>query len=176
MFNLKHDIVGGDTKVQQQDPLKGYEEVSREDWMSIESQTYVRYEKSDGQLVRGGFIISKSIDKGLLFLQADLANSAAAKWTVSISKIARLWKKSKDNTNGDINTLARTIKAINERVTTLEQLDYKDLVDTDNSSHDDLRGTVSELKGKVHNIEDDIRKLLSVINDIVATINDDTKV
>ena len=159
MFNLKSSP-SEPRKEYNQDELQGYEEVPAGEWMNIEPRSYIRYEKSNGQLVRGGFVISKSIEKKVIYLQGDLSPTSL-KWTVTTDSITRLWKKQTVNQDPD---LTRSIKDLADRVSTLE---------INGRVGDDvpmLNAEIARLKARIRDIEDDLRKLLVVVTQLANQV------
>jgi hypothetical protein len=173
MFNLQQSV----KKSFEGEPVnvEGYEEIQIADWMNIPIKSYIRYEKKNKQIVKGGFVISKAIDRGAIALQADLFDQTSAKWNVSISSILRIWKKiaasEEDNISTEnIQSLARTLKALNTRVAILEQSNYPELNTPMVSERVD--NDLSDIKVDIVNLKQDLKKVLTYVAEIVENVNE----
>ncbi len=127
----------------------GFEEVPQDDWLNLEVGTFVKYQKQDGTVVRGGYIVEKRFADQSIILRSDKTSNDAKTWRTPISTISKLWKKRQ---NEEIDLLADMMKTINDRLISLE---------TKNSSSDVFE-TVAKLESltmRVSQIELDIKNL-----------------
>jgi hypothetical protein len=83
--------------------LDNYENVSKKDWGHIPLRTYIRYEKQNGTITRGGFLksVCKPVDQPdefKLVLTNDLFNNPnPITWEIYSTNVKNIWKKiSKD--------------------------------------------------------------------------------
>jgi len=157
------------------DPLQGYEEVEPNDWLNLQPGTYVQYELSDrdNKMYRG-FVMSKSLEKQMLFIQNDKFNPNSFKSYIPVAKINRLWKKS-DNPIAEsgtkIETLARIVKQLNDKVSTLEQLEYKGIDEQDNIDIEQLKEENTHLRVRMENLENDVRKISELLGNMLDALD-----
>ena len=172
MFNLQQNSKKSINN--EQTNIEGYEEIPKAEWMNIPIKSYIRYEKTNKQIVKGGFVISKAIDKGVISLQADLFDATSVKWNVPINSILRIWKKisSSDDTISaeNVQSLIRTIRALGERVTALEQSSYPELNPPVVSERVD--NDLSNIKVDIVNLKQDLKKVLIYVDEIVEKVNE----
>lgn len=169
--NTRSAAYGGN----QQDQLRGYEEVNREEWMDIEPRTYIKYEKDGTQ--RRGFVMSKNMETEMLFLQDDMYKAQPFKTSIGLKKIDRLWRKlpsgqanDAPSSNSANTSIARMIKALSDRLNAVEDL----VTEGNNDSSDQLHSEFSALKIKVTNMENDMKKIRDFLQEVVEHINDET--
>lgn len=180
MFQLQQTTTGGGAKKQTNNnsPASGpnladYVEVPPEEWMSIERDTFIRYEKTDGQIVRGGFVKGKSITAGTLQLSGDLIATDAPTWVININSIKRLWKKKKSThlvDNGGVvasidASLPRMIKALSDRIAALETGNTDDI--EENLTIGRMESEIAHLTHRVRDLEDDTKKIYEFLKDLV---------
>ena len=146
MFNLVNKEKAKENK-EFSDP--GFEEIPQEEWMNIEINTFIKYQRQDGVIVRGGFLIEKRFTEQALILRSDKTDPTSKTWKTAISAISKIWKK---RNNEDIDILAHLIKNINERVIAIE---------TKNNNTDifDTIPKIEELSLRVSKLETDFKKL-----------------
>lgn len=177
MFTLRNRNTEGGTEGKNQDYIdenliKGYVEVPNDQWLEIPNDAFIKYQKKTGEMVRGGYVIGRSIENNTLYLISDRSNMSSPRWTITMSAIKRLWKKQID-TNSNITSLAKSIKILNDRVMHLESESSLKFGDIEPKADNEiLVGRIAKLEYRCENIEDDIRKLLKVIKQI-AEVDDD---
>lgn len=154
MFSLADTSIpiGGAGAVKKE--LVGYEEISRGEWMDLEIKSYIRYEKPDGTMTKGGFIYAKSIERNTFSLRSDLYDSSSSAWVVHLDKINKLWKKNgkPEQQNSDI--LGRMIKQLHSRLSVLESGP-----NLDETVSEKLSADITQLKIDVTNIQHDIKEI-----------------
>ncbi len=78
--------------------LKEYEMIEKTEWEKIPKRTYVRYQKKDGTIPKGGFVnnIWRKKDNGQDILKIDLVNNFSQNnvlWSIYTNAISKIWKK-----------------------------------------------------------------------------------
>jgi hypothetical protein len=134
--------------------LVGYEEISRDEWMDLEIKSYVRYEKPDGTMTKGGFIYAKSIERNTFSLRSDLYDSSSSAWVVNLDKINKLWKKNGKPEQQNTDILGRMIKQLHSRLSVLENGP-----NLDETVSEKLNADITQLKIDVTNIQNDIKEI-----------------
>ena len=143
------------------DKLHGYEEVPREEWMNIPPGTYVRYENSGHKIVKGGFIINRSLVNNTLELRSELNNAQSPTWIVPVKQIHGMWKKIAD-TNNDA-AIGKVIKSLHERLLVLEN--------EEDSETRDYSGEIAQIKNGLDNLREDFKRLIVVVGELVDASN-----
>lgn len=156
--DLPSKTINGDNNVS--DRLQGYEEIQRDEWNNLTPGTYVRYENSGGKLVKGGFVINRSLVNNTLELRSELNNPHSATWIVPTKSIKRLWKKISDSSNND--GIARLIKSLHDRILVLENAE---------SPVRDYSGELAQLKTGLDLLREDFKKLIIVVGELVEVNN-----
>lgn len=134
----------------------GFEEVPAASWIEVDINTFIRYKKNDGTIVRGGYVMSKSYDKHTLILRSDIKDPNSMQWQVKLDSITNLWKKVK--VDEDTALIARMLKALNDRIVSLEQID--------NGDSAQLRTEIVELTARINSIEINIQKLFDYLTSL----------
>ena len=175
MFKLSRteSISGGANNKTSTTKLDGYEEVMRQDWLDIELNSYIRYEKNDGVLTKGGFVFSKSIEKNTLSLRSDLHSYNSASWQVQLDNISKIWRKrssANDMDNGANNeTLQRIIKQLHSRLSVLEN------TNDDENSFDKLSAEVLQLRADYGDLKHDIKEIYNYLESLNKFISGTTE-
>jgi hypothetical protein len=80
--------------------LKGYELVDRAVWDKIPRRSHIRYLRTDGKFVKGGFVTSISHTTGIdgkhtfmINLASNLSFNNAKPWSIYQNNIEKIWKK-----------------------------------------------------------------------------------
>lgn len=144
--------------------LSGYEEVPYDKWMNIDTGTFIRYEKDNGDIPIGGYIAGKSFEKNSLILQSTMNGVQIAKWFVNTGKIKRVWKRMAEGQASSDNIIARSIKSLHERLSLLEN---SDALETRDYSDD-----IAKLNVENTDIKNDIRQLSQVVQQLVDGYNE----
>lgn len=190
--SLNNNYTGGNTNnnvTNTNDILKDYEEVMPENWMNIPEKTHIVYQKTSGQRMPGMFLIGKSREKNLLFLQSDLYDKSSFSTTIGIDKIEKIWKKS-----GDVNpsyqlsnslsnhqqrdsslavtnkSLSNVLRNFDNRLNDLEQqsIDYSfDKGET----MTEVKADIIALKNDINEFKSDFKKLIEFTEQIANTVN-----
>ena len=172
MFKLSRSeptLGGANTKSNAK--LEGYEEVMRQDWLDIELNTYIRYEKNDGVLTKGGFIFSKSIERNTLSLRSDLHSYNSASWQVQLDNISTIWRKksSSNDIDGNNETLQRIIKQLHSRLSVLESNN------DDDNGVDRMSAEILQLRSDYNDLKHDIKEIynyLESLNKFISGTNE----
>jgi hypothetical protein len=88
------------TPEQKEKMLENYEEVSEGGWNQINSGTHVRYQKTGGAFMRGGFVGSTYISnkektRGNKMMKLTTAPGGGKDWTINLSGNEKMWKNVK---------------------------------------------------------------------------------
>jgi hypothetical protein len=155
MFSLagSSDTISGGVNTQKKE-LVGYEEIPRDEWMDLEIKSYIRYEKPDGVMTKGGFIYAKSIERNTFSLRSDLYDSSSSAWVVHLDKIKKIWKKNGNPENQNSDVLGRMIKQLHGRLSVLENGP-----NLDETVSEKLSADITQLKIDVTNIQHDIKEI-----------------
>jgi hypothetical protein len=98
--------------------LVGYIAVPKQNWVDIPTDSHIRYIKSDGTFIRGGFVISQNIKNGkyFMYLTNNLYNSPNKKnWPVSFDNITTIYKKVDKNNSVEVDVIkAKNIEIIQQ--------------------------------------------------------------
>jgi hypothetical protein len=154
LIGKSNDVEVGDTTLNTEKLLEGYEQVNPELWDKLMLNTHVRYLRTDGNMRAGGYI--KSIvhtldldnkDTIKIELSASLAQNAKS-WSIYKNNIAKLWKK----TSGVATTTADYSGEIANTKKTIEYL------------RKDLEGTKRELQ----QVKNDLQRTINLIKKLHA--------
>lgn len=169
MFKLepRKEAIGGNNDVAEDDSFKGFIEISKNEWQDIEINSYIKYEKTNGEVVKGGFVINKSLEKGIIFLTSKLNDMSQPRWAVNISTITRIWKKSVTPWAENTNSLARSIKNINDRLVVVENTLNERTIESMTTTEDEN----NNLRVRIISLEEDLKKMIQVVNEIVQVVN-----
>ena len=140
--------------------LHGYEEVTRDEWMELPPGSYVRYENSGGKLVKGGFIINRSLVNSTIEMRSELNNAQSPTWVVPIKSIKRLWKKIGENSDS---TISKILKSLHERIAALEA--------EERGESRDYSGEMAQMKNGLDNLREDFKRLIVVVGELVDANN-----
>jgi hypothetical protein len=146
MFNLTSREKSKETP-EFSDP--GFEEVPHEEWMNVEINSFIKYQRQDGVIVRGGFVIEKRFADQSLILRSDKTDPNSKTWKTSIAAISKMWKK---RNNEDMDILANIAKNLNDRIIAIESKN-------NNGDVFDTIPKLEELSVRVSKLESDFKKL-----------------
>lgn len=156
MFNLAATNDSRNNPASANNIEAGFEEVPAGSWIELDIGTFIKYKKNDGTIVRGGYIMSKNYEKHALFLRSEAKDPNSKQWQVKLDAITNLWKKVK--VDEDINLIARMIKALNDRIINLEQID--------NGDSAQLRQEIVEVNTRLNIVESNIQKIFDYLQDL----------
>ncbi len=153
MFNLTESFSGGGKPIEKKD-LIGYEEIPREEWIDLDIKSYIRYERSDGVMTKGGFIYAKSIERNTFSLRSDLYDETSSAWVVHLDRINKIWKKNKQAEQQNSDILGRMIKQLHNRLNVIENTP-----NLDETATEKLNADITQIKIDVTNLQHDIREI-----------------
>ncbi len=114
--------------------LSGYVLLSESEWENIVPRTHIRYLNKDGTMRKGGFVSKiwrKKDAKGKSYILIDLVGNYgknSTKWTISSSKVEKIWKKEgseyEDITVKESPSIAANATSSKELKDMKEELDY----------------------------------------------------
>ena len=134
--------------------LENYVEVPQEDWDKIPKKTHIRYLRKDGNFRRGGFVRANYVSsygdnkgKKSIQLASNMSYTKAAKWTISLDEIDKIWKKNISDISGSsgnitdtqINDMNNTIKNNTELIEHLTKVVEQLKIDNARISNDQTR-------------------------------------
>ena len=143
----------------------GFEEVAQDDWLNLEIGTFVKYQRQDGVVVRGGYIVEKRFADQSLILRSDKNIAEAKTWRTPISTISKLWKKRQ---NEEIDMIADMMKTINDRLVALETKNNSSDVFETVAKLEALTMRVSQLELDVKNIHRYLQEFEAYVEKIMA--------
>ncbi len=163
MFNLGEKSINIPKSIhtsESGDFLKNYDAIEQSEWMNIELKSFIRYEKIDGKLVSGGYLINKSHEQKVFRLKKDLSDHASPEWTVSLSGVKHIWKRRR-SAEGNNDVIAY-LKDISRRITILENVPQQE--------GKDYSSEIAQCQVDIGNLKSDIVKLYTCLQQIVETI------
>jgi hypothetical protein len=130
--------------------LEGYQIINPIYWDKIPYQSHIRYLRTDGKFIKGGFIIAVVNDfdqNNAPTLRFDLIsnlNSKPVKWSVYKGNIAKIWIKSDEAVAPQMSLPPTPIDK------TKEELDY-------------LKQSVDQMRQKMQQMENELIRTLRLI-------------
>jgi hypothetical protein len=125
--------------------LVGYTEVPKDKWINIPYKSHIRYLRTDGKFVKGGFILSlvnMSDKAGIPTIKINITSTLnkqnSSNWSVYATSIDKIWKQNYDETNpnnltnpnnvgleGSSNEVANLKTKLNQAIEEINQLNKK---------------------------------------------------
>lgn len=144
---------------------KDYQEVPRDSWLDIVPNTHIRYKKHGNENILSAFLISKSHEHKILNLRSNLYDPNSYKTNIGLDKIEKIWQKTNiPVSNVDTSTLARIVKALADRLTTVEHK-------VNDGQSEDISQQLVEIRLRQETLESDMRKILVTIQELIEEIN-----
>ncbi len=162
MFALRKPDSFTNQSSQKNDILKNFEEVERSQWLNNEPRTFIKYEKTDGKIVAGGYLINKAYEDGIFRLKKDINEAISPEWEVSLNSIRTIWKRRRSYENNE--SITRIIKDLADRISILEN--------TPPIESRDYSSEIAQCQVDIANIKSDLEKVYECLQQIIARLNE----
>lgn len=154
LIGKSNDVEVGDSKLDTEKLLVGYEIVNPESWDKLLLNTHVRYLRTDGNMRAGGYVKSvvhtvdlEGKDTIKIELSASLAPNSKS-WGIYAGSIRKLWKKT--------NMAAPTT------------VDYSGEIANNKKTIEYLRNDLESTKRELQQVKNDLQRTINLIKKLHA--------
>ena len=149
LLGKSNDVEVGDSNLNTEKLLEGYEEVKPELWDKLMLNTHVRYLRTDGNMRAGGYIKSivhtldlENRDTIKIEMAGTLAPTAKT-WSIFRGNIEKLWKKTSE--------VAHTT------------IDYSGEIASNKKTIEYLRRDLEGTKRELQQVKNDLQRIINLI-------------
>ena len=97
--------------------LREYIKVDKDKWMTLRKGTYIRYEKSDGELMAGGFVVRTGVSKaGKEYVLLSGYGKNKNEWAILFETLVRLYMKLSPEMQMVFETVNAAVEDINSNM------------------------------------------------------------